>query len=168
MSLYIISPCFLENVDSKNYICDILNKFTQTNPYKVAIDTNDVLMSEYNTIADNRPGIASWLHFLSLKPPSSIEKISIPTENFPSDITNYLFFMCTYINGQKRIIFYSTQSIINHQISDDMEIEFNGCTIKLLDRDSALNEFTKNEVIYINKSIIASEGSTIKKGEING
>lgn len=155
-------PCLLKEIKDKVYLTEVLVPFTQQNKLKVGIDTKNKIVNKYAEIAQNNPGIASWLHLMSYEP-TSFERINTPDNKLSADLVEFYLNVCKHVAQQKKVIVYSHQTLSDYTFIDENVIEYDGCSVNVYDRDDAIKElkgFENN--ILIKDSIVANDGSTIK------
>lgn len=162
MATYVISSCFLENIDSKIYYTEILLAFTQQNSLKVGIDFDGIILKIYEEIASQNPGIAYWLWFMSIKP-SSFEYITHIKDSSLKSPEIFLY-LCKFVVNDKKIIAFSHQTYKDFNYVSESEINYQDVIIKVFDKDEALEELKNytNKTIQINNSIVAMNHSTVK------
>ena len=161
MSLFIISSCFLENINSKVYLTDVLFKFTQQNALKVGIDEEKKIIDVYSKIAESRPEIACWLGIMSYNP-SSFEEIVKIKKGITSELEMFLF-VCKSVVANNCIIVDTFQIFKDYDVVGDYMIKYDDTKITVLEKDTAVEAFkTEKNITNIIDSIVANAKSTIK------
>lgn len=161
MSIFVVSSCFLENLNSKIYLTEVLLKFTQMNSLRVGIDTEKKLIDIYSQIAENKPEVASWLALMSYEPTSFEEIIKIDPSI--SDKTEMFLFVCKSIVDNNSMIVNSIQRFHNFETLGNKKIKYMDKIISILERDDAVEEFrAKYNTVNIHNSIVANDGSSIE------
>lgn len=162
MGVYVILPCLLEKITAKIYLTEILFQFPQQNSLKVGIDSQNKIVEKYSEIAQNNPAIASWLQIMSYEP-TSFERIDIPGDYDDFNQVDLYLKVCKHVAQQKKAIVFSHQTLSMFKYINN-EIYYEDCNIIIYDKDEAIKELKPyNEHITINKSIIATGGSSLNK-----
>ena len=114
MGIYIIAPCFLENISEKKYITEVLLPFTQENTLAVGVDHENIIYDIYALLAEKRPELASWLSLMSYEPSSFVRITKI--DSAIVEIVEKFLFVCKcvftlYPNVRSihRVLFLSVQ-----------------------------------------------------------
>lgn len=153
--IFTISPDFLENIEEgeEHYYTSILFQLAnKMSPFKVAVDSEMLVLDIYRNVNKHPEIIRSWLDHMSYS--SSFERISVDLSNEEND-DNMLMKLCIAVNGNKQMIVYSIQNI-PIEVDCNNCIEFQGKQIKLLDKDEAciiLNARTLVNNNYINSQV---------------
>lgn len=161
MGIYTISLNFIEKVQHSelHYLASILFRFTnEQNGAKLAVDKNNVILSKYKEIDQNRDIIKTWLDFVA-NIPSTIEKIDIDINGI-KDSEEMCLSLCSHTNGSKKMIVYSRSSL-KTSVDNDNCVTYDGNRIIILDKDEAKLELNGQNNISIVNSQIA--GGDIKK-----
>jgi hypothetical protein len=162
MGIYVIAPCVLRNTEEKKYITEVLIPFTQENTLKAGIDKGNKIVSIYGEIAEEKPGIASWLSLMSYKPSSFEEIVELPDIKSES-VLDFFLFVCKSVNNQKKMIVYSHQSLSGCEYINESSIRYLDTNITVYDRDEAIEELKQGQAsMIIRDSIIATDGAKIK------
>lgn len=163
MSVYTISPDFLENIedDEKSYLSDILFIFSnRSNSHKIAKDKHGVILDVYKSIKKNPDIIKIWLDLMSFTP-SGFEKIDVDIRDINCK-EEMSITLCKETKGTNKLIVYSVQNIVNFECIDGF-ISYDGKVITVFDRDDAKMELNKKEPSIssiINHSQIAGNDIT--------
>lgn len=162
MGVYIITSCLLEQIKEKIYLTEILLPFTQQNNLRVGIDKENRIIDKYLQIAQNNPGIASWLNLMSYEP-ESFERISIP-EKYPNvDCIELYLKVCKHFVQQNKVIVYTHQSLKDFKFIESNIIEYEGARLNVYDRDEAISELKPvASNTHIERAVIVSDNSRAK------
>ena len=173
MSTYIIGPCFLKRAKQKIYFSEILLKFIHSNPLKLGIDDQNIILNEYHEIAKQDQCIASWLQLMSTLKPLSFEKISIGPFTQNGKSLDVYIATCSCVIGCKKMIVFTFQSLDGYEIVEGTKLKVDDeCLIEILDRDTAIKDVAEDEnsgkgVVYnIKDSIVATKNSSITDSSI--
>lgn len=130
-NLFVISPCFLENIDCRlkaHY--RVLHLFTENDYMNVAIDRNNKLLTLYEEIAIKQKDqiIIGWLNLMS-KLPESFKRI-VDIQEEISNNEELCLYVCKHINQSKKpMIVWDRQEYSCYTFNDDNEINHDGCFI---------------------------------------
>ncbi|SDU38511.1 hypothetical protein [Desulfobacula phenolica] len=161
MSVYVISSCFLENLNSKIYLTEVLLKFPEQNSLRVGIDKDKFIIDLYGKIAEDRPEIASWLCIMSYEP-SAFEEITTIGDSLSEEKEIFLY-VCKSVAGSKQMIVHTIQDFNGYNIMENNKIEYSGETIRILEKDDAVGEFKiDRKTTIIKNSTVATGGSIIE------
>lgn len=161
MAIYTLSLNLFENLQlgDLSYLACILFCFTnEEHPAKLAVDKKHVILSKYRDFSRHGDIIRTWIDMLS-NLSSTIESIDVDLEG-EGDTEQMCLALCSRTNGPKQMIVYSLASL-RTEVDDDGYISYNGCRIKVLDRDEAKRLLNEQHGIYISNSQVA--GRDIKK-----
>lgn len=153
--IYTISLDFLENIEEgeEHYYTSILFQLAnEMTPFKVAVDRDMMVLEFYKNVKKHPEIIKSWLEHMSYSP-SSFERISVDL-SVESNMDNMLMKLCSAVNGNKQLIIYSKQNI-PLEVDCNNCVEFQGKSIKLLDKDEA--RIKLNIMSFINNSYVNSQ-----------
>lgn len=161
MSIFIVCSCFLENINSKNYLTEVLLKFTQQNNLRVGIDTEKKLIDIYSKIAESKPEVASWLTLMSYEPTSFEEIVNI-SEDISDEIEMFLF-VCKSVINKNCIIVNTIQKFVSYEFIEEKKMKYKDKIICILEKDDAVEEFrTNDQIVNISDSIVANRHSSIE------
>jgi hypothetical protein len=127
-NLFVISPCFLENIDDRlNIHYKVLYLFTEHDYLNVAIDKSNKLLNKYEEIAIQRNDqiIIGWLKLMT-KIPESFKRIVEIKEKI-NDNKDVCLYVCKHINNRKKpIIVFDRQDYTCYTFDENNEIEYDG------------------------------------------
>jgi hypothetical protein len=157
MICYTLSDCVLKNLSAdtqkKKIITTLLGVFSQENkPHKVVIDRTGKIIDIYNTYIDSEAGVFYWLQIMSDNP-SSWEPVDV--DNIEQATTNEdVFLLICSQTADKLLIVYSHNGWTKNMYSCKGNITHNNTTIKVLDREEAINQLalSEEEINRINRS----------------
>lgn len=160
MSVYVLSTCFLKDLNSKVYLTEVLLEFTKLNSYRLGIDKDKFIIDMYHEVAKERAEIASWLTIMSFEP-SAFEEI-IRVDEALKDTKEIFLAVCKCVVSQRKLIVHTVQNYCDCCFKDNKIIEYDGVNIEIIEKDDAIEEFRdKKRNIYINDSTVATNGSSI-------
>jgi len=168
MAAYTLSKCILENINAgKKYITDLLFVFTRdSNPYKVAVDSNNLIIDIYTELAKTNEFIATWLQLMSHQP-SNFEPIKVNLSKVSNEEEIFIK-VCCETKSQQKLIVFSHEGWENFEYHSDKVILYNNKHILILDRDEAIQDLNSTIAGNITAygSIIATNQSSIKQSDI--
>jgi hypothetical protein len=168
MGCFTLSNCILEQSElDKKYIADVLMVFTQTNPFKVALDKSHKIIGLYETIGQTNEFVAYWLSLMSMKP-TSFETINIETNDATNDEEIFLK-VCSATNNQHKLIVLSHEKWQYYKYDFPKIIIYNKVPVLIFDRDEAIVELNPIVSSTINafSSVVAANNSSINETKNN-
>lgn len=154
----------LEEIElDKRYIADILMVFPQSNPFKVALDKDQIIIEIYENLGQKNEFVALWLSLMSQKP-SSFETINVETKDI-QNVEEIFLKVCSSTKSQQKLIVYSKETLSLYDFIDSNQIDYKGKKIIVYDRDDAiieLKETTESTILNIKDSIVGTEGSKMR------
>ena len=166
MPIFTIHKDFIQNVTPQKRIGSVLGAFWNDNtPFKVALDTSNVVFEIYAKIAEENYEIASWIRYMNCCP-SSFEKIQVDLTK-ETHIEDIFLKLCSSIKVQKKIIVFSHECWGNYTYCSKNMISYGGNLIQVYDRDEAYLELHKTETVSVygneNNLVVNSIKTDIKK-----
>ena len=153
MATYTLTTNLIENLRSTDIdiLLKMLHFFEDTFEHKLAMDQSKCIYNLYAqaTVDQQLKKLYSeWLQLFSIKE----KRCEFITVNITTKDKNEAFLeVASKINGYKNIIVYSRNGS-PYQCNDNNNINYNGTTIKVLDKDEAVSEIdnkvTNNVTIY--------------------
>jgi hypothetical protein len=143
-------------------------EFIQQNDLKVGVDNEMKILDKYTEIAQERPGIASWLQLMSFEP-SIFEAITSVSEDVSIDTVDFYLNVCKGVVNQHKLIIHSLQTLSGHEFVDEGSVNFAGENIQIFDRDSAIGELVQgnnNITTKIINSVVATVGGRIRNARL--
>lgn len=168
MATFTVSMTLLEKVQltELSYLACILFCFTnEQNCAKLAVDNNRVILSKYKEVSNNRDIIKTWLDLIA-NVPSSIEIIDVDLNDL-DDSEKMCLSLCARTNGPKQMIVYSLSSL-KSPVDNDYCIAFEGCKIRVLDKDEAKLKLNSQPNISIINSQVAGGNMNKSKNICHG
>ncbi|SMD44203.1 hypothetical protein SAMN00777080_2821 [Aquiflexum balticum DSM 16537] len=167
MAAYTLSKCILENINAgKKYITDLLFVFTRdSNPHKVTVDSQNIILDIYTQLAKSNEFIATWLQLMSHQP-SNFEPINVDLSSVSNDEEIFLK-VCCETKSQQKIIVFTHEGWKYYNYHSDKVIHYNNKFIYVLDRDEAIQDlnFVNSANITAFGSIIAANQSSINNSD---
>lgn len=167
MAVYTVSLNLLENLEDseKPYMVSILFRLANdTQPDKIAVDKKMIIFTRYREASCKFPdSVKTWLDFLSYAPSSLVEKIDVDLEGI-DDSEEICLRLCSKTKGAKQMIVHSL-GLVNADIDEDNCTIYNGCRIRILDKDEAKCALNPQIAYSINNSIVA--GRDVNKSTNN-
>ena len=165
MPIFTIYKDFIQNAIPQKRIGSILGAFWSENtPFKVALDTSNVVYEIYAKIAEENYEIASWIRYMNCYP-TSFEEIQVNLTN-ETHIEGIFLKLCSSIKVQKKIIVFSHECWENHTYCSKNMISYEGNLIQVYDRDEAYLELYKTETVSVygndNNLVLNSNKTDIK------
>ncbi|GHV36242.1 hypothetical protein FACS1894178_7250 [Bacteroidia bacterium] len=163
MACYTLSECVLEHLDEgRKYSSALLSTFAQDNNHKIAIDNRNTISNIYQSIAERLPdinikcGIIHWMYLMSLKP-QKWEYFDI------TDNENDIFLeVCFQTIDKKLIVSSENKCKWKNGISIDRLYAYKDASIKILNKDDAIDELQPNVKISIENTNINKNENTNK------
>ncbi len=170
MSCFTISDNIKESICfGKKYITELLYVFlSSSNSFKVSLDTSDVIIDIYSSVARKDEFFSNWLTLMSHEP-SNFEKIDIDVSSVENKEEVFLK-VCSKTKAQQKMIVHSHESWSRFNYLKKNIISYNGKNIIIFDRDEAIIELSKEKGdsytnISAKNSIIATGGSKIQNSD---
>lgn len=164
MSCYTLSNCLLDNLElDKKYISDVLMVFTQSNPFKVALDKSNRILDIYAEIAGKNETVATWLNLMTMKP-TSFETINVDVISV-KEVEEIFLKVCSSTKSQQKVIVSSHERWTSFKYFIPQTILYDNIQVKVYDRDEAIPELhppTSNTSITATNSTVAMDGSKIE------
>lgn len=167
MAVYTLSKCILENINAgKKYVTDLLYVFTMdSNPHKVTVDSQNIVLDIYAQLARSNEFIATWLQLMSHQP-SNFEPINVDLSSVSNDEEVFLK-LCCETKSQQKIIVFTHEGWKFYNYHSDRVIYYNDKFIYVLDRDEAIQDLNSVATVNITafNSIIAANQSSINNSK---
>lgn len=151
MAIYTLTTSLIENIPSTDIelFGSLFGVFTNVKSgHKLAIDNNKrlyILYCNANINASLRSQYAAWLDLFS----KILNKVCefIPVDIDITDKDKAFLEVASSVNGSKKLIVYSRNTNCPYWCNDENEIEHNGKSICVLDKDEAVSEINdKNNI----------------------
>jgi len=169
MAIYTLTTSLIENIPSTDIelFGSLLGVFTNIESgHKLAIDTNRqlyILYSNAKVDANLRFQYEAWKELLS----KMLNRVCefIPVDIDITDKDQAFLEVASSVNGSKKIIVYSRNTNCPYDCNDDNEVEHNGKSISVLDKDEAVSEINEKNSITTygdNSPIINGNNNKVK------
>lgn len=182
MAIFTLKSSVLKELNSnRRVISGILYSFSSEFTDKtIAVDDQNILLSEYAEIAEKCEHVAGWLDLISKFHDPLYVKIPIKKELIENDESIY-FVICTGTKNERVIIVDSHQEWQHHEYASEGIILFEELPIKILDKNEAVKELQETKTTINNiqnetimgdkikskKSIVATGSSTASDSSVN-
>ena len=150
---YTISGDILENIDENDYHYwrNLLFQLFYSDK-KIAKDSEGHIFDIYRDVTKNREMLNQWINMGCYKP-SKFVNVNLEISQIQNDEEKFIA-LCAATKGERSLVVNDIQA--SSYVRQDNTIEYNGTSINVIDKDTAVIEITQSKVVNtITNSIVA-------------